>query len=297
MDTTHLRYFVAVARAGSLSAASSELKVTQPALSVAVQRLESRLGTTLFHRHRDGMTLTATGRELLHHATDALALLGRAEERVRALEKEEVGRVVLGCAAEVAPTFVPSLFAAYIETWSGIDLELVNGCGADIVRAVLERRVELGVVANPACHEELATLGLYGDSHELFVAPELAPADGAAAAELVRRGPVIFVEGPEARALLDTLRDDDVAGEALHEMPCAALSLARALAAGRVGVAILPRRYAESPDPSAVVRLGGGLPTVPAAVALVRRRDLARNRAARRIEEAVVAHGKRLAAG
>lgn len=297
METTHLRYFVAVARAGSLSAASTELRVTQPALSVAVQRLEARLGTTLFHRTRDGMTLTATGRELLHHATDALAVLGRAEERVRAVEKEEAGRVVLGCDVEVAPTFVPSLFAAYIETFAGIELELVSAAACEIVRSALARRIDFGVVANPPCHEELATLELYADSHELFVAPELARGDAAAAAELVRRGPLIFVDGPEARALLAALRDADVVGDEVHEMPCGALSLARALAAGGVGVAILPRRYAETPDPSAVVRLGGGLPAIADRVALVRRCDLTRTRAARRFEDALLTHGKRLAAG
>lgn len=297
MDTTHLRYFVAVARAGSLSAASAELKVTQPTLSVAVQRLESRLGTTLFHRGRDGMTLTATGRELLLHATDALAVLGRAEERVRALEKEDFGRVVLGCDLELAPTFLPSLLAAFVESFTGIELDLVNGTAREIVKAVVERRVDFGVVVNPPRLSELAISDLYHDTHELFVAPELAAPDARTAAERVRHGPLIFVDGPEERALLAALRERGLATAALKEMPCAALHLARALAAGRVGAAILPRRYAALSAASAVVRLDHGLPVVDDGVALVRRADLTRTRAAQRIEDALVAHGKRLAAG
>jgi DNA-binding transcriptional LysR family regulator len=285
MDTTHLRYFVAVARTGSLTAAAAELKVTQPTLSVAVQRLESRLGTTLFHRRRDGMALTATGRELLHHAADALALLGHAEERVRAVENAAAPRVVLGCAATLCSSFLPSVLVEYGETLAGVEVELLAGAAPEIVKAVVARRVDFGVVGRPPPQAELEIVELYRDRHELYVAPRLAPAEAA-------RLPVLFVDGAEARALLAAL------GERLpgRRSVCGSLSQVREQTAEGEGVGILPRHYAARAELPRVVPAGGDLPVVDETIALVQRAGRQPACAVARVQQALVAHGKRLAA-
>jgi DNA-binding transcriptional LysR family regulator len=292
MDTTQLRYFVAVARAGSLTAASTELKVSQPTLTVAVRRLESRLGTTLFHRGRDGMTLTPSGRELLHHATDVLETLGRAEQRVRAVAREEHGRVVLGCCIGVATYFLSALFAGFAETFHGVELELVNATSSEITRSLLEHRADLGVVRNPGMHLELVLLRLFSDRHELYVAADGVPPDARAAAAQLRESRLLFVDSPEARALLAALAARDLGPRSAE--PCAAPHVVRDRVARHEGVGILSRRYADA-DPTAVARLGGGLPVVEDTVCLVSRADLRRTAAVRQVEEAVTALGRRLA--
>ena len=293
MDTTQLRYFVAVARAGSLTGASAQLKVTQPTLSVAVQRLESRLGTTLFLRGRDGMTLTATGRELLHHATDVLEVLGRAEQRVRDHAKVEHGRVVLGCCVGVATYFLSALMGGFVETFDGIELELVNGTSQDILRAVLEHRVDFGVVQNPTLHPELIVMQLFSDRHQLFVGADGVPPDTAAVEEHLRESPLLFVDTPEARALIAALGARELAPG--REVTCGVPSVVRTRVALREGVGILQRRYADSPDPSAVAPLEHDLPVVDDRVCLIARADLWRTSSARRVEDAIVALGRRLA--
>ena len=80
MELTQLRYFRAIARAGNMTGAARSLRVSQPTLSVAVKQLEASLRTTLFLRHSAGVSLTASGEELLRHVDEVMAVLHRAVE-------------------------------------------------------------------------------------------------------------------------------------------------------------------------------------------------------------------------
>ncbi len=76
MDFRHVRAFIAVADALSVTKAAERLHISQPPLSRHIHQLENELGTTLFVRHRQGVTLTEAGRLLLEKARtlDAAAL-------------------------------------------------------------------------------------------------------------------------------------------------------------------------------------------------------------------------------
>jgi DNA-binding transcriptional LysR family regulator len=65
IDIRHLRYFLAVVRAGTVSGAATELRIAQPSLSQQLLRLERRVGVELFARSRNGVALTASGEAFL----------------------------------------------------------------------------------------------------------------------------------------------------------------------------------------------------------------------------------------
>src|SRR5262245_66111967 len=68
MDFRHLRAFIAVAEESSITRAAERLHISQPPLSRLIRQLEDELNVTLFARHRQGVTLTDTGRHLLEKA-------------------------------------------------------------------------------------------------------------------------------------------------------------------------------------------------------------------------------------
>lgn len=85
MEFRHLRYFVAVAEAGSLKlAAEDRLHTTQPSLSRQIRDLEREVGTVLFRRSARGMQLTPAGRVFLDHAR---VMLSQAETAVRSVRQ------------------------------------------------------------------------------------------------------------------------------------------------------------------------------------------------------------------
>ena len=68
MDFRHIRAFIAVADASSVTKAAQRLHISQPPLTRQIQQLEQELGLTLFVRHRHGVVLTEGGRRLLEKA-------------------------------------------------------------------------------------------------------------------------------------------------------------------------------------------------------------------------------------
>jgi DNA-binding transcriptional LysR family regulator len=285
LDVTLLRYFEAIARHGSLTGAARALDVTQPALSAALRRLETGLETTLFERTREGMTVTSTGEELLHHATEILASIERAEEAVRGLETGERGRFVVGCPESLGIYFLPRLIAQVAREMPGVELAIWTGRSRDVERAVIRREVQFGLVARPLPHPDLVQVDLFEDHTGLFVRR---PGETSAAAgrRRLRRGPLLYVEGlPQTQELLAQLDADGAVPE--HRLPCGSLELVKSLAAAGVGIGVLPARVAASAA-RPLVRLWASAPSVPDMIRLVYRGDFHRTRAATHLKEMIV---------
>src|SRR5260370_9020895 len=97
MELRHLRYFVAVAEAGSLTVAAEKLLHTaQPSLSRQIRDLENDVGTQLLIRNARGIELTAAGRAFLDHARLALIQVDAAGEAARRASKPSKPTFVVG---------------------------------------------------------------------------------------------------------------------------------------------------------------------------------------------------------
>jgi LysR family transcriptional regulator, hca operon transcriptional activator len=105
MELRHLRYFVAVAEAGSLKLAAEEkLHTTQPSLSRQIRDLEHEVGTSLFSRGARGVELTAAGRVFLGHAR---LVLSQAETALRSVRQITNSTFALGFMIGHDSTWIP----------------------------------------------------------------------------------------------------------------------------------------------------------------------------------------------
>jgi molybdate transport repressor ModE-like protein len=297
VDLAHLRYFRSIAEHGSMTAAARALKVSQPTLSVAVQNLEERLGTTLLLRGRTGVSLTRTGQELLNHASEIFALLERAEERIVGLQTEEVGAFVIGCHESLGAYFLPGFMRAFLPNAPRIDISLWNGTSDGVLEAVLSRQVDFGMVVNPREHPDLVLVPLFTDAVDILIAADKRPADltleGARA--LIYEGPLVFAgRVSQCQELLHRFTGEGMSPKKI--LTCGDLELVKSLALGGLGVALLPRRVAAYGHPGKLIRLHNDLPIIPDIISLVYRADIHRTRAAMRLKDALVEHGRRLSA-
>ncbi|MDD0837486.1 LysR family transcriptional regulator [Curvibacter sp. HBC61] len=96
MDWEHLRYFLALARAGTLVAAARQLAVDHTTVSRRLQALEKQLGTALFAREAGGHRLTEAGRQLLPQVEAMEAAVRQVERSVRVGEQGPSGLVRIG---------------------------------------------------------------------------------------------------------------------------------------------------------------------------------------------------------
>src|SRR5487761_46092 len=83
IELRHLRYFVALADAGSFTHAAEQMFIAQPTLSQQIRRLEEIVGTPLLQRRREGLRLTAAGTVLLDASRAVLSLVDQEVNRAR----------------------------------------------------------------------------------------------------------------------------------------------------------------------------------------------------------------------
>lgn len=312
MDLNHLRYFQAVATSGSLTAAAKALHVSQPTLTVAMQNLEERLGTTLLLRDRSGVRLTATGEELLKHAAEVFALVERAEQQIKGLEKDDVGDFVLGCHESLGAYFLPQFMAPFLRSYPLIELSLWNGTSAAVHRAVVERNVHFGLVVNPHPHPDLVIVELFHDAVDLFVASHAPPPsvvaplseririleendnEELAAAKLrIRRGPLVMAGRlSQSRDLVDRIAAAGLMPT--RTLSCGDLELVKSLVLAGIGVGLLPRRVAAYGHEGRLRRLHPSFPSFPDVIALIYRADMHKTKAAMRVKDALVSSGRSL---
>lgn len=98
MEIRVMRYFLEIARSGSMTRAAQTLHVSQPTLSRQIRELEEELGRPLFERGGTGLRLTEEGMLLRKRAQDIVEMVSRTEEEFRGLDELTGGDVYIGCA-------------------------------------------------------------------------------------------------------------------------------------------------------------------------------------------------------
>lgn len=147
MELRHLRYFVAVAEAGSVVSAAKALNLAQPALSRQIMALERLVGVTLFERLPHGVRLTKAGRAFLAEARRALTAARRAVARARDGAEVQADRLRIAYGELLAYwAKVADALQRYRTAHPIVDLRAVQMAGPLMPAALREDRADLAIV-------------------------------------------------------------------------------------------------------------------------------------------------------
>ncbi|MES4908139.1 MULTISPECIES: LysR family transcriptional regulator [unclassified Streptomyces] len=177
VDLRQLRYFAAVAEAGTVTAAARRLHIAQPSLSQQIRLLERRIGTSLFRRLPQGMELTEGGRLLLDGVNRALGALSSSIDAARAVTPTATVGVCRGVAqsalvqAEQAMTRGWRLRLAYQQVDSQLQGDLLRA--GTLAFGILRMPVDASGLELRTINDEPLGVVLHG-SHPLAGRPELA---------------------------------------------------------------------------------------------------------------------------
>lgn len=167
LDIRRLRYFLAIAESGSMSAAARNLHTSQPALSYHMAELERLTGHVLLLRDRNGVSLTEAGRLLRAHARIILEQLELAETELDALERSgasPIGRVRLAIISSLSARLIPMLVERVRAEMPDVTLQLMEAGTNDIMARLDRGEVDMAVylTADPSRSEQqLAREQLY----------------------------------------------------------------------------------------------------------------------------------------
>ncbi len=141
-----LRYFVAAAEAGSVTAGAKQVQVSQPSISTAIAQLEADLKVQLFVRHHaKGLSLTLPGDRLLVQARSLLAHARELERSAGAMGGVQGGEVSAGCFITLAPFLLPGLLARFVERHPEIALTIQEGNQAEVLEHLRSGRCEVAL--------------------------------------------------------------------------------------------------------------------------------------------------------
>ena len=155
MDLRQLRYFLAVADAGQLTAAAARLGIQQPPLSQQIAALEQRLGMRLFDRHAKGVTLTDGGQLLALEARPLIAEFEAMQLRLSAAARGERGVLqVAFTSSAAAHAFTPQTMRACRQRYPDITLAVSEGNAADITAGVASGKLHCGFLRVPVARPE-----------------------------------------------------------------------------------------------------------------------------------------------
>jgi DNA-binding transcriptional LysR family regulator len=289
MELKHLRYFEAVARHRHFTHAAEELHVAQSAVSHQVRRLEEELGVELLDRTTRSVEPTQAGDLVAARARVILGAAVALRDEVDELRGLVRGRVTVGALMFGGELDIPALLGSFTSTYPQVEVGLREGTAQRMIDGLEDGTIDLTFMLEAAPIDAFERIEL--SSEELAVV--MSPGHPLAGDRPLRVGALAdqrligFDRGSSVRQLVDAAFES--AGvEPRIALEGNDLALVRSLVAEGVGLAILPRTFAELPGPA--VALAPLRPPLRMTVALWWRRGRHLSPAARAFVEFVRAH-------
>ena len=245
MELYALEVFLTVVTEKSFSRAAQKLYRTQPAISLALQRLEQELGEKLIDRGPKDFTLTDAGRTVLDYARRFVNLQQELGNSLAELRDKSAGRLTIG-ANESATLYLLQHIGRYRELYPKVKVTVRRSLSSRIPNELLDGNLELGVISYDPQDERIRAHKIYSDALVFVVSPKhrLAHRRTVPIAEL---GEEIFVAhnvvSPYRELVIRIFREHKVPLQIDLEMPT--IETIRRLVQGNLGVAFLPRMCVE----------------------------------------------------
>ncbi|UCI23029.1 LysR family transcriptional regulator (plasmid) [Mesorhizobium sp. B2-1-8] len=246
LDWNLLKFFHEIAIAHSVTKAAQELNRKQPALSLALRRLEERLGVKLCHRGPGGFELTEEGRILSESCREFTGAIREIPARLSDIKAEIRGHLRVMLVSNLVAPPLDEAIAAFHAKYPAVELIVEVAAWTEVVNSLIQHRIDVGISPSRVKRAELAYLHLFtevhrpycGRPHRLFGKRVADPADLANETFVLTGAD----EGDELTQFrLEHGLGRNIAGMSDH------LEEAKRLAVLGIGLCFLPEGYAQ-PD-------------------------------------------------
>ncbi|WP_367607368.1 LysR family transcriptional regulator [Legionella sp. W05-934-2] len=238
-SANELVYFIEVSNCLNLSRASERLGISQPSLSLAIKRLEQSIGIPLFIRHKQGVSLTQAGKQLVVHARQLLQYWENTRSKALASHHFVQGFYTIGCHSVISSyllaDFLPKLLAKHPK----LEIHLRHDISRKITEEVINLSCDLAIIVNPIEHPDLVIKKLCQDKVTFWVKKDLSPL------QMIQDPNAVILCDPSLTQTQWLLKQRDEAGiKAKRLMTSNSLEAIVNLALTGCGIAILPERVA-----------------------------------------------------
>ena len=167
MTITQLEYVVAVATYKSFVSAAEKCFVTQPTLSMQIQKLEDELGIRLFDRNKHPIAITEMGQAIVDQAKSILSECNKIQELIQSQQETLSGRFKLAVIPTIAPYVLPALLERYSKNYPDVRLDVKEMETNQVLSALRNNEIDAGLVSTPLEENGIKEYPLF---YEPFVA-------------------------------------------------------------------------------------------------------------------------------
>lgn len=207
MDLRQLRYFHEIVRLGSFTRAAEVLQIAQPAVSVAIRKLEAELELQLFQRHDRKVSLTAEGERLWVHAQRILQAADDARLEMQELKGLSKGAVRVGITGMMGSYYFPPILMAFRHRYPHLSLQVIEGGTWQLQQMLEQAELDLAVIVCEFLPTELEARVILREEMRVVVACEhpLAQQTTVSIKDFFKEELVLFRKGYFHRKLVDRL--------------------------------------------------------------------------------------------
>jgi len=176
MTIAQLKYLLAVAKHLNFTKASQECFVTQPTLSMQIQKLEEELGVIIFDRNKKPIKVTEIGKKIIEQAKVIVSESSRINDLVQQEKGYIGGDYKLGIIPTLIPTFLPMFLKSFIKKYPKVNIEIFEKPTQQIVNEIHEGKLDAGIAATPLEEPKIVErtlfyepfVGFIPEKHRLF---------------------------------------------------------------------------------------------------------------------------------
>ncbi len=287
LNLNQLQTFVQVVATGSFSAAADRLGLSQPAVSLQIRQLERRLGLKLLERLGRSLKPTAAGAILLDHAERIQGSVDQALQALASHGETITGRVAIGTGATACIHLLPPLLGQLRQRFPQLDVRVSTGNTLDVLRAVEDNRLDLGLVTLPASGRNLQVEPLLDDAFVALLLPASPlPQRALTPPDLAETPLLAFETGSSTRLLIDDwFRRAGQASRPVMEL--GSIEALKELVAAGLGYSLVPGIAVATEHHRHGLRVQPLVPPLTRTLALVLRRDKPLSRALQQVLEAL----------
>lgn len=167
MNFQQLEYIIAVDATRHFARAAEKTFVTQPTLSMMIQKLEDELGVKIFDRSKQPVTPTREGEEVIARAKQIIADVSRLKEFSKTLKSEISGEIKLAVIPTLAPYLLPLFIKPFVENHPLLRVNIRELVTNDIITSLKNGDIDIGLLATPLHDPKLDEFPVF---HEEFFA-------------------------------------------------------------------------------------------------------------------------------
>ncbi|MGM5630902.1 LysR substrate-binding domain-containing protein [Apibacter raozihei] len=172
MTLIQLQYVLTVAEHKNFTVAAEKAFVSQPTLSMQIQKLEKTLGVELFDRTTNPIKITPIGKKIVNQAKIILQEAGKLSKIVEEDKKSMNGTVVMGIIPTITPTLVPLFYKTFRNKYPESELVIKELKTEDILKGIKEGYIDFGIASTPLDEMQIIERPMYREPLVAYVSPQ-----------------------------------------------------------------------------------------------------------------------------